>query len=276
MRPVFSSSTARRATQSKHFRDLPDLLSPRDLVVMERHACLHRHGSWASVNGPEDTGKGFSFASRGGVSGNPRRHAAILILARRSRLIRAIAAGASGPSRRPHWLVRARNPIASPAELLAVSGRSTLPYIVRAFGRCGSRTLPDGVCTSNGSVAADGRIALHAELFARLRERGIEWTSVTLWLCGHFWPIRARTPLHRMRGVGQKIAETVSAIQACKARWSCRSRHTATRALRSQHGRDRLRSGEADRHFHSPAVRVPGAQWPDHELSPATRRRCSC
>jgi S-adenosylmethionine:tRNA ribosyltransferase-isomerase len=239
----------------RHFRDLPDLLSPRDLLVVNDTRVLPARlvgkrektgGLWEGLFLRERPGGLWEILAQ--TRGQPEAGETIAIDPGPLRLI--LRNRIEG-----HWLVEPA-PFASSAELLAVSGRVPLPPYIRngQAGEADRDRYQTVFARADGSVAAP-TAGLHftPRLFAQLRERGISWTAVTLHVgLGTFEKIKSADPrLHRMHAEwGEVSRETVSAIEACKARGGrvIAVGTTATRALESAacNGALAMWSGETD------------------------------
>jgi S-adenosylmethionine:tRNA ribosyltransferase-isomerase len=263
-----------------HFRDLPCLLSPGDLLVLNVTRVLPARligrrertgGKWEGL---------FLRATPGGLwellaqtRGHPEPGEVIVIEPGPLRLtLRGRAGG--------HWLAEP-SPMASPAELLAVSGHVPLPPYIRK----GREEPGDGERYQTVYARADGSVAaptagLHftPDLFERLRSRGIAWTAVTLHVgLGTFEPMKSDNPaLHRMHEEWGEVPESaVTAIHECKAR-RCRVvtvGTTATRAVESAATGGELLpwSGETDLFIHPPyQFRIPDAMITNFHLPRTT------
>jgi S-adenosylmethionine:tRNA ribosyltransferase-isomerase len=131
------------------------------------------------------------------------------------RLVRQTADG--------HWLVQPQAG-GSPLELLAAHGQVPLPPYIRQ-GRAGqedSERYQTVFARQAGAVAAP-TAGLHftPRLFERLKERGILWTFVTLHVgVGTFQPIQVEDfTQHRMHAEwGELSADSAHAIVSCRQR----------------------------------------------------------
>ncbi len=231
------------------FRDLPSLLSPGDLLVLNDTRVLPARligrrvrtgGKWeglflrevepgvwevlAQTRGHPDVGEEIA------IDPGPLR------LRLRGRLNRT-------------WLAEP-SPSGPTNELLAVSGRIPLPpYIRKGVARETDRERYQTVyARSDGSVAAP-TAGLHFTpgLFDALQKRGISWVYVTLHVgLGTFEPIKVDDPtMHRMHSEwGEVPIATVDAIRRCKAMGGrvIAVGTTATRALESAAQDHELRS----------------------------------
>ncbi len=216
-----------RATGSlghHRFRDLPELLDPGDLIVLNdtRVVPARLLGRRAATGG-----KWEGLFLRAGADGTWE------LIAQSGGRLRA---GEwididPGPLRlelidrdaNRHWLARP-HPAGDAAELLARAGRIPLPPYIRR----GSAAAEDAgryqtvYAQTPGAVAAP-TAGLHftPALFQRLQERGIEQATVTLHVgLGTFQPIRGdHWQVHRMHRERCELpASTVAAIDACRRR----------------------------------------------------------
>ena len=210
------------ALEHRTFRDLPDLLRPGDLLVLNdtkviparlvgrrestggRWECLflreHPGGPWevmAKTRG--HPGSGEVFVSDSGL--------------------RMVLTGRTADR---HWLMRP-DPLGSPAELLAVHGMMPLPpYIRDGLAEPADADRYQTVfAVRSGSVAAP-TAGLHftPELFARLAAAGVLTARVTLHVgLGTFAPVKGADPTqHTIHAEWCEVGpETVDAIRAAKA-----------------------------------------------------------
>jgi S-adenosylmethionine:tRNA ribosyltransferase-isomerase len=244
-----------------HFRDLPDLLSPGDLLVLNDTRVLPAR----LVGKREQTGgKWEGLFLRTTPDGlwellaQTRGHPAVgEVIAIDPGPLRLTLRGRSGG----HWLADP-SPAGSPAELLAASGRVPLPHYIRKgnAGEADRERYQTVYARADGSVAAP-TAGLHftPNVFERLRARGIEWVSVTLHVgLGTFEPMKSADPAqHQMHAEwGEVPASTVEAIRACKSRGGkvIAIGTTATRALESASRDGDLRpwQGETDIFIYPP------------------------
>ncbi len=207
------------------FRDLPDLLSPGDLLVLNDTRVLPARvvgtrdatgGKWeglylkqtpdglwemlAQTRGYAKEGEAFA------VPGNPG--------------LRLILRGRT-PDR--HWLMEPEQP-GSPEELLAKFGQIPLPPYIRK-GRAqddDAERYQTVFAEKLGSVAAP-TAGLHftPELLDRLKGKGIENARVTLHVgLGTFAPVKVDDPAaHAIHREWCEVTEAAcEAIRACKAR----------------------------------------------------------
>jgi S-adenosylmethionine:tRNA ribosyltransferase-isomerase len=128
-----------------------------------------------------------------------------------------------GRSPEGHWLARPSEP-GSPAELLERCGQVPLPpYIRKGRAAAGDRERYQTVYARRGGAVAAPTAGLHftPRLFERLDERGIGRTFVTLHVgLGTFQPIQAdAVEEHRMhREWGELSAAAAEALATCRAR----------------------------------------------------------
>jgi len=244
-----------------HFRDLPDLLTSGDLLVLNDTRVLparlvgHRErtgGKWEGLFLRQTADGLWELLAQ--TRGHPTPGEVIVIEPGPLRLtLRGRIEG--------HWLAEPDSP-GSPAELLAKSGRVPLPpYIRKGEAKESDRERYQTVyARADGSVAAP-TAGLHFTpgLLDRLRARGIDWTNVTLHVgLGTFEPIKTDDPTqHRMHAEwGEVPATTVTAIRDCKARGGrvIAVGTTATRALESAAESGKLVpwTGETNLFIHPP------------------------
>jgi len=217
----------RRATgdlEHRVFYELPGLLSPGDLVVFNDTKVLPARligkrestgGAWESLflqRTPEGLWKMMAKTRGHPVNGEA--------FATEPGPFRLILRGRT-PDR--HWLMEPDAP-GSPEDLLGRFGQIPLPPYIRK-GRASASDVEryqTVFAKPAGSVAAP-TAGLHftPELLERLRVRGIEAARVTLHVgLGTFEPVKVDDPTkHAIHREWCEVnAETVAAIQACKAR----------------------------------------------------------
>jgi S-adenosylmethionine:tRNA ribosyltransferase-isomerase len=244
-----------------HFRDLPGLLSPSDLLVLNDTRVVPARlvgkrertgGRWEGLFLRETADGLWELLAQ--TRGHPQPGEVIAIDPGPLKL--TLRGRTNG-----HWLAEP-SPAGSPNELLTASGRVPLPpYIRKAEARDVDRERYQTVyARADGSVAAP-TAGLHftPAVFDRLRGRGIDWVSVTLHVgLGTFEPIKAADPTqHRMHAEWADVpAATVEAIRACKARGGrvVAVGTTATRALESAAAGGELKPwrGETDMYIYPP------------------------
>jgi S-adenosylmethionine:tRNA ribosyltransferase-isomerase len=219
--------TLRRASGSlahHHFFDLPELLTPGDLLVLNDTRVLHARllGRRASTGGKWE-GLFLKSLADGTwemlcqTGGKPRPGETILVEPGplELELVEKLADG--------RWRVqpRATDPV---AEILERHGQVPLPPYIRQ-GRAGpgdADRYQTVYARMAGSVAAP-TAGLHFTpgVFERLRERKIETTFVTLHVgLGTFQPIQVDNYReHRMHAeFGSLATDSVAAIEACRRR----------------------------------------------------------
>jgi S-adenosylmethionine:tRNA ribosyltransferase-isomerase len=244
-----------------HFCDLPDLLGPGDLLVLNDTRVLPARligkrvrtgGKWEGLFLREMPDGQWELLAQ--TRGRPEAGEVIAI---EPGPLRLTLRGRSGG----HWLAEP-SPRGSPAELLAACGRVPLPpYIRKGEAIDADRERYQTVFARvDGSVAAP-TAGLHftPALFDRLRSRGIDWTYVTLHVgLGTFEPMKTGDPSrHRMHAeLGEVPQASVEAIRTCKDRGGrvIAVGTTATRALESAARDGELKPwrGETDIFIHPP------------------------
>jgi S-adenosylmethionine:tRNA ribosyltransferase-isomerase len=249
------------ALRHHHFRDLPELLKPGDLLVLNDTRVLPARlvgrrektgGKWEGLFLRETPDGLWELLAQ--TRGRPGAGEVIAVEPGPLRLtLRGRAGG--------HWLAEP-SPPGRPAELLAVSGQVPLPPYIRK-GRAGAadrERYQTVYARADGSVAAP-TAGLHftPAVFDRLRARGIGWAHVTLHVgLGTFEPMKTREPAHHQMHSewGEVPAATVEAVRACKARGRrvVAVGTTATRALESAARDGELNpwAGETDIFIHPP------------------------
>jgi S-adenosylmethionine:tRNA ribosyltransferase-isomerase len=250
-----------RRLSHHHFRDLPDLLNPGDLIVLNDTRVLPARlvgkrektgGKWEGLFLRETSDGLWELLAQ--TRGHPVAGEVIAIDP--GPLTLTLRGRSNG-----HWLAEP-SPPGRPAELLAVSGQVPLPPYIRK-GRAGAadrERYQTVYARTDGSVAAP-TAGLHftPAVFDRLRARGIGWTHVTLHVgLGTFEPMKTNDPAqHQMHAEwGEVPAGTVEAIHSRKARGGrvIAVGTTATRALESAARGGALApwSGETDIFIHPP------------------------
>ena len=228
------------AITHQHFRDLPDLLDPGDLLVLNDTRVLPARllgyrertgGKWEGLFLKQTPDGLWEMLAQTG--GKPEIGEAIVIAPGPFKLILR-------GRQPPYWLMEPQ-PAGLPGEVLARHGHLPLPpYIRKGHEEAIDRERYQTVfARQDGSIAAP-TAGLHftPALFERLQERDIGWASVTLHVgLGTFEPIRtADATQHIMHHEwGEVPAATVAAIRACKARGKrvIAVGTTASRALES-------------------------------------------
>lgn len=229
-----------RTIETRVFRDLPDLLKPNDLLVLNDTRVVparligHRAktgGKWEGLFLREAASGQWEMLAQ--TKGKPSPGEAFDVDPGPFQLI------FHGQSNR-HWFMEPR-PAGKVPDLLKQHGRMPLPPYIRKgleseFDRVRYQTV---FAETDGSIAAP-TAGLHftPSLLEQLRTKGIESTRVTLHVgLGTFEPIRAEDPLkHEMHSEWADVSqETVDAIHRCKANGGriIAVGTTATRALES-------------------------------------------
>jgi S-adenosylmethionine:tRNA ribosyltransferase-isomerase len=244
-----------------HFRDLPDLLCPGDLLVLNDTRVLPARlvgrreltgGKWEGLFLRTTPDGQWELLAQ--TRGHPTPGEVIVIEPGPLRL--TLRGRTNG-----HWLAEP-DPPGSPADLLAKSGRVPLPPYIRKgqAGPADRERYQTVYARSDGSVAAP-TAGLHftPAVLDRLRTRGIETATVTLHVgLGTFEPMKSDDPAqHRMHAEYCEVAPTtVEAIDKCKQRGGrvVAVGTTATRALESAARDGELRpwTGETDLFVYPP------------------------
>ena len=247
--------------QHHHFRDLPELLNPGDLLVLNDTRVLPARlvgrrektgGRWEGLFLRETADGLWELLAQ--TRGRPATGETIVIEPGPLKLILRGRAGG-------HWLAEP-SPAGRPAELLAVSGQVPLPpYIRKGRAGAGDRERYQTVyARADGSVAAP-TAGLHftPAVLDRLQARGVERAHVTLHVgLGTFEPMKTSDPAHHQMHAewGEVPAATVEAVRACQARGGrvIAVGTTATRALESAARGGELQpwAGETDIFIHPP------------------------
>lgn len=212
-----------RALDHRTFHDLPELLAPGDLLVLNDTRVLPARlvgrrertgGRWEGLflRTTADDAWELLCQTRG------RLHTGETVLVEPGPLRLTLLRQEGG-----HWLAR---PEAAGAaeELLEQHGRVPLPpYIRKGQARAEDRERYQTVYARQAGAVAAPTAGLHftPELFDRLEQRGIGRTFVTLHVgLGTFQPIKTddftQHPMHREWG--ELPAVTADALTACKAR----------------------------------------------------------
>ena len=247
---------ARSGGEPRHLRfaDLPDLLSPGDLLVLNDSRVIP-----ARLVGRRESGGRVEVLlvepMPDSPSGGPARWRA---MAQASKSIRigsrldfdGLGAEVEGVEGEGFYAIRFDRDGQSLDQELQRVGRMPLPpYIRREPGDADRVRYQTVVASHPGSVAAP-TAGLHftPELLARLGDRGVAWTTVTLHVGpGTFLPVRARRlEEHRMHS--ERYDVPAGAADAFKATRAGGGRvvavgTTAVRTLESSFAGDGLRSG---------------------------------
>lgn len=223
-----------------HFRDLPELLSPSDLLVLNDTRVLPARlvgrrertgGKWEGLFLRRTADGLWELLAQ--TRGHPTTGEVIVIEPGPLRL--TLRGRTNG-----HWLAEP-DPPGTPAELLAKSGQVPLPPYIRKgqAGPSDRERYQTVYARADGSVAAP-TAGLHftQAVLDRLRARGIATATVTLHVgLGTFEPMKTNDPAqHRMHAEwGEVSTATVDAIRTCTARGGrvIAVGTTATRALES-------------------------------------------
>ncbi len=250
------------ATLSHHvFRDLPDLLAPGDLLVLNDTRVLHSRllgrrgrtgGKWQGLFLREMEGAWELLCqTRGRLVADETIEVEPGPL--QLQLLRRTPDGT--------WLAQPSLP-GSPVELLAQHGQVPLPpYIRKGRAADADRDRYQTVYARHAGAVAAPTAGLHftPKLFDRLQQRGVGWTFVTLHVGrGTFQPIQADdVTQHRMhREWGELSAEAVASIADCRRRGGrvVAVGTTAVRVLETAAAADPLRpwSGETDLFIYPP------------------------
>jgi S-adenosylmethionine:tRNA ribosyltransferase-isomerase len=206
------------------FHELPELLAPEDLLILNDTKVmparlvgrrLQTGGKWEGLflrQLPDGLWELLCQTRGRLVSGD--------ILAVEPGALQLCLVGRSAQG---HWLARP-NQTADAFDLLQGHGRVPLPpYIRKGRAGPGDHTRYQTVFARQPGAVAAPTAGLHftPALFDRLKQRGIEWSFVTLHVgLGTFQPLQAinlaQKRLHREWG--QLPLETVEAIVRCRAR----------------------------------------------------------
>jgi S-adenosylmethionine:tRNA ribosyltransferase-isomerase len=210
------------------FRDLPELLDPGDLLVLnDTRVVPARLIGRRSRSGGKWEGL-FLRTTRDGEWE--------LLSQTRGRLIvgEVVVAEGEGNEKEElrlrltgrvdgHWLARPEAP-GSSAELLARFGRTPLPpYIRKGRGGPGDRERYQTVYADRAGAVAAPTAGLHftPRLFDQLARRGVPWTRVTLHVgAGTFQPVTVEdVSQHRVPAEwGQITVKAAAGVAACRAR----------------------------------------------------------
>jgi S-adenosylmethionine:tRNA ribosyltransferase-isomerase len=204
------------------FADLPDLLNPGDLLVLNNSRVLPARllgcrartgGKWEGLflRQLPDGAWELLCQTRGRLTEGET------ILVEPGPLRLELAGRAGG-----HWLARPSEP-GTPPELLERHGQVPLPpYIRKGRADAADRERYQTVYADTGGSVAAPTAGLHftPRLFERLEERGIARAFVTLHVGpGTFQPIQGEVAGHRMHSEWAELpGETVAAIADCRTR----------------------------------------------------------
>ncbi|HEX4611899.1 MAG TPA: tRNA preQ1(34) S-adenosylmethionine ribosyltransferase-isomerase QueA [Urbifossiella sp.] len=206
------------------FRDLPDLLAPGDLLVLNDTRVIPARvvgrreatgGKWEGLFVREAADGLWELLAQ--TRGYAQPGEAFALDPGPLRLV------LRGRTADRHWLMEP-DPPGRPAELLAVSGHVPLPPYIRK----GRAAADDRARYQTVFAAADGSVAaptagLHftPDLLARLAAVGVADTRVTLHVgLGTFAPVKAADPTkHAIHAEWCEVTETAAAaVAACQAR----------------------------------------------------------
>jgi S-adenosylmethionine:tRNA ribosyltransferase-isomerase len=210
------------------FRDLPGLLRPGDLLVLNDTRVVPARlvgrrertgGKWEGLYLRDAPDGAWEMLCQTG--GRPRAGEAVL--AEPEPGGEPLRLTLLGRTPEGHWLVRPEAG-GSAAELLARFGRVPLPpYIRKGRGEGADRERYQTVYADRAGAVAAPTAGLHftPQLFEELAGRGIGRAFVTLHVGpGTFQPVQAADPAeHRVQPEwGEVPAEAAAAVAACKAR----------------------------------------------------------
>ncbi|OWK37558.1 tRNA preQ1(34) S-adenosylmethionine ribosyltransferase-isomerase QueA [Fimbriiglobus ruber] len=218
---------ARRDTgtlEHRVFHDLPDLLRPGDLIVLNDTKVLPARvigrraktgGKWEGLFLHENPSGEWELLAQ--TRGFPEVGETLIVEPGELKLV------LTGRTTDRHWLVRP-DPPGTPADLLARHGQVPLPpYIRKGRARTDDQARYQTVYAAHtGSVAAP-TAGLHftPELFERLTATGIRTARVTLHVgLGTFAPVKTQDPTaHPIHAEWCEVGpETVAAVVETRAR----------------------------------------------------------
>ncbi len=244
------------------FRDLPDLLSPGDLLVLNDTRVLPARlvgrrsatgGKWEALFLGETAGRCWELLGR--TRGRPSDGEVVLVEPG------PLPLRLLGRTPEGRWLARPEAPGSTP-ELLERHGRVPLPpYVRKGVADEPDRERYQTVFARRAGAVAAPTAGLHftPELLDRLRERGVGHAFVTLHVGpGTFQPIKVDdVSRHRMhREWGELPAATVEAVAGCRARGGrvVAVGTTSVRVLETVAASGPLRpwSGETDLYIYPP------------------------
>ena len=210
--------------EHRTFRDLPTLLEPGDLLVLNDSRVLHARllghrqstgGRWEGLFLRADEGDIWELMTKTGGRPSPGETIVVEPGPLRLTLIERTPEG--------RWCVRP-DVVGSPAEILARHGQVPLPpYIRQGRAEAGDADRYQTVyARQNGSVAAP-TAGLHFTpgLFERLHDRGIDVGFVTLHVGpGTFQPIQVEDVREHVMHAeyGELGNDAVAKIDACRRR----------------------------------------------------------
>jgi S-adenosylmethionine:tRNA ribosyltransferase-isomerase len=217
--------------EHQQFRDLPALLSPGDLLVLNDTRVLPARvvGRRARTEGKWE-GLIVGVASEGTWELLCQTRGRLIV--GETLLVDAPEGEATGSQLRlclvgktpaGRWLAQPSEP-GAPAEVLARYGRVPLPpYIRKGRAGPGDRERYQTVYANHAGAVAAPTAGLHftPAVFEALRQRGIDWTFLTLHVGpGTFQPVKVEDVTeHRVESEwGELPAAAAEAINACKTR----------------------------------------------------------
>lgn len=206
------------------FADLPALLSPGDLLILNNTRVLPARllgqrertgGKWEGLylRTLDDGSWEMLCQTRGKMAAGER-------VVMEAGLLKLTLLGRTDSG---SWCMQPDQPGSAP-ELLEKYGRMPLPpYIRKGLDEAEDRDRYQTVYAQQPGAVAAPTAGLHftPEIFAHLRQRGIDWNYVTLHVgWGTFAPLKtADYSRHQMHSEwGELLATTVAAISACKQR----------------------------------------------------------
>jgi S-adenosylmethionine:tRNA ribosyltransferase-isomerase len=214
----------RSSSQISHhvFHELPDLLRPGDLLVLNNTRVLparlfgHRErtgGRWEGLFLQQDEAERWEMMCQ---SRRPMRAGDWLAVEPGPLRLKLLERKEGGV-----WLCRP-DPAGAPADLLAQHGRMPLPhYIRKGLAAAEDTERYQTVYAEKAGAVAAPTAGLHftPEIFTRLQDRAIRWANLTLHVgVGTFQPIRTddfrQHVMHREWG--ELPTETAAAIQHCR------------------------------------------------------------
>jgi S-adenosylmethionine:tRNA ribosyltransferase-isomerase len=209
------------AVEHRVFRDLPALLSPGDLLVLNDTKVLPARlvgrraatgGKWEGLFLREADGAWELLAQ---TRGHPEAGERLVTDS-------GLSLQLVGRTTDRHWLVRP-DPPGPPADLLAVHGQVPLPpYIRNGRPEAADRERYQTVYADRAGSVAAPTAGLHftPEVLAALAAAGVRTARVTLHVgLGTFAPVKAADPTRHVIHAEwcEVLAETVEAIRATKA-----------------------------------------------------------
>ena len=199
----------------RHFSDLPGLLAPGDLLVVNDTRVIN-----ARLRGIKDTGGTVELLVE-----RIETDRVALCQARSSKPLRPgravnVSGWHLGVVGREGEFFRLEFPVAVSGFLERFGETPLPPYIERAPRRCDSRRYQTVYAARPGAVAAP-TAGLHFSkgLFKRLAVRGVEVSAITLHVgAGTFQPVRTEDiARHRLHAERYEIStDTAASIQACR------------------------------------------------------------